>query len=53
MLTIIALPDNFVGQISSTTEGVISDLSPYLTLVLGVILAVVVVEFLIGAIRHR
>lgn len=53
MLTIIALPNNFTGDIASTTETVLSDLSPYITLILGIILGVIVVEFLIGAIRHR
>ena len=51
MLTIIAIPANFVSDIISNMGQVISDLSGYTTLLIGVILGVVIIEILIGAVR--
>lgn len=51
MLTIIPIPSNFVPNIISNVGEVISDLSGYTTLLIGVILGVVVIEILIGALR--
>ena len=51
MLTIIPIPTNFVADIISNMGQVISDLSGYTTLLIGVILGVVVIEILIGALR--
>lgn len=53
MLTIITLPNNFTADIASTSTDTISSYSPFLTLIIGVILAGVVLEIIIGAIRHR
>lgn len=51
MLTIIAIPSNFVPDIIANVGVVISDLSGYTTLLIGVILGVVIIEILIGAVR--
>ena len=51
MLTIIPIPQSFVPNIISNVGEVISDLSGYTTLLIGVILGVVVIEILIGALR--
>jgi len=51
MLTIIPIPTSFVSDIISNMGQVISDLSGYTTLLIGVILGVVVIEILIGALR--
>ena len=51
MLTIITLPSNFTTEILANTSALITDLAPYLTLIIGVILAVVVIEVIIGAIK--
>jgi hypothetical protein len=53
MLTFIALPDNFTGSIASTTTDTISSFSPFIILIIGILLAGVVLEIIIGAIRHR
>ena len=47
------LPDNFVDDIGANATGVISALSPYTTLILGVLLAVLVLSVLISAIHHK
>lgn len=48
-----SLPTDFVTNISANATSVISSLSPYIELVLGVLLAVVVLSYLIGAIAHH
>ena len=53
MLTFIALPDNFTANIASTTTDTIGSFSPYIVLIIGVLLAGVVLEIVIGAIRHK
>ena len=52
MLTIIALPNNFVTDITGNATTLLSDLSPVVTLICGVLLGVVVISVLIGAIKH-
>lgn len=47
----IDLPVTFVDDITSNASTLVSDLSPYITLVIGVLLAVVVVRVIISAIR--
>lgn len=49
--TIITLPANFMGSTTASMAALITDLSPYITLVIGILLAVVVIEIIIGAIR--
>jgi hypothetical protein len=53
MLTIISLPDNFTTLIGSNATDVLGALSPYITLVIGVLLAVLVVSVLIDALKHH
>jgi len=53
MFTFITLPNNFVSEIASTSNDMISGFSSYITLIIGVILAGVVLELIIGAIRHK
>lgn len=51
MLTIIALPTNFTASTTAVAADFVNDLSAYIYLILGVILALVIVEVIIGAIR--
>jgi hypothetical protein len=53
MLTLITLPNDFVGNIASSTNDMISSFSSYVVLIIGVVLAGVVLELIIGAIRHK
>lgn len=53
MLSIISLPENFVSNITTNAEGIISDLSPFVTLVIGVLLAVVVISVLISTLTKH
>jgi len=53
MLTIFALPTDFIADINDNATDVITAVSPYLTLVIGVLLAMLVIGFLISSIsRH-
>jgi len=47
MLTLITMPVDLVDDITANASGLIGDLSPFITLVLGVLLAVVVITVLI------
>lgn len=47
----ITLPSGFIEDITTNASLLIGDLSPYITLILGVILAAVVVTILIQAIK--
>ncbi len=49
----IELPTNFTADILTQATALLGSLSNYTTLIIGVLLALVVVEFVIGAIRHR
>jgi hypothetical protein len=49
----ISLPSNFTSDILTQATALLGSLEPYITLILGVLLALVVVEFVISAIRHR
>jgi len=51
MLTIITLPDNFVSSIIGYMGGIFTDLAPYITLILGVILGTLVITILINALH--
>jgi hypothetical protein len=53
MFTIIALPNDFVSDIGSNATDVISTLSPFATMVIGVLLAVLVVTVLINTLKHH
>lgn len=45
------LPDNLVSSTTGVMSDMITGMGDYITLVLGVILAVVVIEIIIGALR--
>jgi hypothetical protein len=49
----IQLPTNFISDILSQATALLSSLEGFVTLIVGVLLALVVIEFVIGAIRHR
>ena len=49
----IQLPSNFTADILAQATALLGSLSDYITLIVGVLLALVVVEFVISAIRHR
>ena len=54
MLTIIPLPEGFVNSVIGYMGDIIVDLSPLLTLIIGVIVGTLVIVILIDAIRgHR
>lgn len=52
MLNLISLPTDFVSTITANSTSIISDLSPFVTLILGVLLGVLVISVLIGAIKR-
>jgi len=51
----ISIPDNLAANIASSTSGILSNtgMVAYLTLIIGTLLAAVLLEILISAIRHR
>jgi hypothetical protein len=51
MFSIIPLPSGFTADILSNVGTIIADLSPYLTLIISVVLGALVLEIIIGAIR--
>lgn len=53
MFTFITLPSDFVTNIGSTTSDTIGSFTPFLTLIIGVLLAGIVLELIIGAVRHK
>lgn len=53
MFTIIALPDNFITNIGSSTTDIIGTLSPFAILIVSVLLAVLVIDGIIHAIKHK
>ncbi len=53
MLSIIPLPEDFMSSILSNVGTILTDLSPYLTLIISVVLIGVVLEIIIGAIKRH
>jgi hypothetical protein len=51
LLSIITLPENFNTNIVANASTMFTDLAPYISLIVGVMLAAVVVELVIGAFR--
>ena len=49
----IQIPAGFTADILTQATALLGSLEPYISLIVGVLLALVVVEFVIGAIRHR
>jgi len=52
-LSIISLPANFVASTTESMSTFFTDLAPITMLILGIILAVTVIEIIIGALRHK
>lgn len=48
-----SLPLDFVSDIGTNATGVISALSPYTTLILGVLLAVLVISVLVSTLTNH
>jgi hypothetical protein len=53
MFSLITLPGNFTSDVASSTNDTISSFSGFIVLILGVLLAGVVLEMIITAIRHK
>lgn len=53
MLTLINFGSDFATSTLGIAGNLLSDLSPYITLVLGVLLAMIVLAFIIRALIHR
>jgi hypothetical protein len=51
--SVISLPSDFTTNIGSSTTDTLSAFSPYIILIIGILLAGVVLEIIIGAIRHH
>ena len=51
-LSLITLPEGFATDIMANASALFSDLSSYTTLIIGVVLAAVVIEVVIGAIKR-
>jgi len=51
MLSIINLPTNFASDISGNASTIITDLSPFITLIVGVLLGILVIGVLIHFIK--
>jgi hypothetical protein len=49
--TIITLPNGFVASTTATMSDLFTDLSPYLILVLGILLASLVISIIISALK--
>ena len=49
----ITLPSALTGDILAQATALLTSLEGYMSLIIGVLLALVVVEFVISAIRHR
>lgn len=52
LFSIITLPTGFVGDITANASTLLDDLSPIITLIIGILLAVVVISVIIQAIKH-
>ena len=53
MLTIITMPEGFTTDISANATDVIGSLGGFITLVIGVLLATLVISILINSIKHH
>lgn len=52
MLSIITLPTDFITDTTANASTIFTDLSPVITLIVGVLLAIVAISFIISAF-HR
>jgi hypothetical protein len=53
MGTIINIPANFTTSTTAVMYQIFTDLSAPIILIIGVLVATIVVEIIIGALRHR
>ena len=51
--TIVPLPENFLADILGNVGIILNDLGGYIALIISVLLAAVVLEIIIGAIRKH
>lgn len=49
----VSIPDNLVASTTQVANGQFANLAPYLELILGVLLAVLIVEVVIEALRGK
>jgi len=49
----ITLPSDFVTQVASSSSSLIEQLTPFLTLIIGVLLAGLLVSVIIGALHNK
>jgi hypothetical protein len=52
LVSIIPLPAGFVTDITANLGTILTDLAPYLTLILGVLLGMLVVGFLVDMLKR-
>jgi hypothetical protein len=45
------LPENFVSSITTQMTGILAELSPYITFLLAVLVSLMIITFIISAIR--
>jgi len=50
--TVIQLPDNFVAMVGANSASMITALSPLITLILGVLLAVFAIGAILSWVKH-
>jgi hypothetical protein len=50
---LIQLPADFTSSIGSSTSDTLSTFSSYIVLIIGILLAGVILEIIISAIRHK
>ena len=48
-----SLPSNFATEVASSSGAFLSNMSGLLYLIIGILIGAVVIEILIGALRHR
>lgn len=53
MLSIIPLPAGFLADILGNVSTIMTDLGSYIALIVSVILIGIILEIIIGAIRHH
>lgn len=53
MFTFISLPNNFTNDIASTSTDMLGSFSPYIILIIGVLLAGLIIQMIIGAVKHH
>lgn len=49
----IELPSNFVSNLIDQVTGLLSNFSPYIVLIVSVLLIAIVIDIIVGALRHK